>query len=699
MTAHRLSSLMRSTGVATVAALCGALVLTASTASTAAAQAGAEAGAEAALPVIEAATTTSPSASLEIQGGFAAIDSNGETRLIAATSLGGLEVYDSAGRLLDTVPAGEAAGLGVAYGFPLNGRPTTLIGVTDVTDNSLRFFTLRDGALSEVGAGAEPAGFAAENICFHHHALDGRTYAFVMGDGGEIDQRLVYESAPGRVSTRAVRRVQVPSPVEQCAADSASGLLYVAEETVGLWRLSADAEADVDAVLVDSPRFGALEGEVKGLTLYDGGPGARWLIASDSEAGRLNVYDRENDDAYIGSFAIAAAGETIGEPGRLSTLGLGAGSLTVVDEDGLNLKVVSIADIAAAIGRPAGAPQDPRVFHDSAVPTVTATVQTVPVDSFGDAADDPAIWVHPTDPAQSLIIATDKKAGLYVYDMQGQVVQFLPVGKVNNVDVRDGFSLNGQSATIVTASNRTTRGISIFRLDPATRRLTDVADGVQPTELNDPYGQCMYRNPETGRTYVFINGDETRKRQWELVDVGDGRVQARFVRELTFSSQTEGCVADDETGVLYVGEEDVGLWRISAEPDGGTELAAVAMIADNAALADDLEGVALYDLGGGRGYIIGSSQGNDTYAVWRREGNQEYLGSFAIVSDPALGIDGASETDGLDVTSRNLGPGFEHGALIVQDGRRVMPQGNQNYKYVPWSAIAEALNLEVRQAQ
>ena len=61
-----------------------------------------------------------------------------------------------------------------------------------------------------------------------------------------------------------------------------------------------------------------------------------------------------------------------------------------------------------------------------------------------------------------------------------------------------------------------------------------------------------------------------------------------------------------------------------------------------------------------------------------------------------IGIDGISETDGLEVTSRNLGPGFEHGAMIAQDGRNVMPVENQNYKYVPWKAIAEALGLEMR---
>src|SRR3546814_12710561 len=69
----------------------------------------------------------------------------------------------------------------------------------------------------------------------------------------------------------------------------------------------------------------------------------------------------------------------------------------------------------------------------SRVPAVTALVETVPAGSYGDAADDPAIWANPGDPAASLVIATDKKAGLYVYDMRGEVVQFLPDGKMNNV--------------------------------------------------------------------------------------------------------------------------------------------------------------------------------------------------------------------------------------------------------------------------
>ena len=82
--------------------------------------------------------------------------------------------------------------------------------------------------------------------------------------------------------------------------------------------------------------------------------------------------------------------------------------------------------------------------------------------------------------------------------------------------------------------------------------------------------------------------------------------------------------------------------------------------------------------------------------MYRREGDNAYVGSFAVVADGARGIDGISETDGLDVSSRNLGPGFEHGAMVAQDGRNVLPIENQNYKYVSWDAIARALGLEQR---
>ncbi|QHC48451.1 phytase [Billgrantia tianxiuensis] len=52
---------------------------------------------------------------------------------------------------------------------------------------------------------------------------------------------------------------------------------------------------------------------------------------------------------------------------------------------------------------------------------ISAQGETVPVASRGDAADDPAIWYNADAPERSLVLGTDKKRGLEVYDLQGNV--------------------------------------------------------------------------------------------------------------------------------------------------------------------------------------------------------------------------------------------------------------------------------------
>lgn len=652
-----------------------------------------------------AATRTDVTATREIGSAAVVLDpaDRGAHRIVASAALGGIELYDLGGRRLATAPGGEAAAVAVGYGVRADAPDAPLIATVDTTDNRLRLYSLDADRFAEVGAGPMLLGFAGEGVCTWRNPLDAALYLFIVGDGGEIEQRLVHAAGDGRVGTRVVRRIGVPSTVKQCVV-SADGDAYAAEEAVGVWRFAADPEADVAATLVDSPR-GHLAEEVGGVALVDGGDGHRWLFASDADGARVNVYDRDDDDAYLGSFAVAAGDVRVEEPGPLFAAGtsLGAafpdGALLIADEEadaGADVKLVPIGAIARALSLSAGPSPDPRRVPAASVPAVTPLYETQPVPSYGDAADDPAIWRHPTDPARSLIVATDKKGGMVVYDMQGRQVQYRPDGKMNNVDLRDGYRLDGRDVTLVAASDRTRKAIALYVLDGERRELLDVAAGVQPTGLEDPYGLCLYRSAGSGKTYVFINSGDGPLHQWELVDAGGGKVRADLVRKLAFETQTEGCVADDATGTLFIGEEDVALWRLSAEPDGGDTMTAVDRVADNDRIRDDLEGVGLYDLGGGRGYLVVSSQGNDTYAVYRREGAQEYLGSFAVASDGARGIDGISETDGLDVSSANLGPGFEHGALVAQDGRNVLPVENQNYKIVPWSAIAAALGLEMR---
>jgi 3-phytase len=359
-------------------------------------------------------------------------------------------------------------------------------------------------------------------------------------------------------------------------------------------------------------------------------------------------------------------------------------------------RLAALAIAAVLIGPAVSAAADLNPTRDlpppAGVPTVSPVRETAVVEHPADAADDPAIWVNPKDPARSAVIGTDKKGGLYVYDLAGKALQYLPNGRMNNVDLRAGFKLAGRDVVLVTASDRTHKSVAILVLDPETRQLADVADGVQASELSDPYGLCMYRSRKSGETYVFVNDPTGLVRQWRLVATPAGKVRAEVVRSFALNSQVEGCVADDDTGVLYIGEEDVALWRFGAEPGASDRKVAVARVKDNPALKDDLEGVGLWAGAKGRGYLVVSSQGNNTYAVFERQGRNRYLGSFAIAPNGA-GVDGVSETDGLDVTSAAL-PGFPDGLLVTQDGYNVSPPENQNFKFVSWRDVAAKLDLK-----
>ena len=323
---------------------------------------------------------------------------------------------------------------------------------------------------------------------------------------------------------------------------------------------------------------------------------------------------------------------------------------------------------------------------------VTADMETPAVETEGDAADDMAIWVNPADPEQSRIIGTQKKSGLYVYDLKGEIVQFLPDGRMNNVDLRDGFNLAGRKVTVVASTNRTANSISLYAIDPETTELYDVANGVQATGFEDPYGLCMYHSARDGGFYVFANDkDFGDYKQWKLVATAEGKIELQTVREFTVGDQTEGCVADDKTGELYIGEENTGIWKYEAEATSEEHRRLIRLI-DNRSLTADVEGLALYHTKEGKGYLVASSQGDFTYALFDRDNGYDYVGSFQVVDDTKAGIDGSQETDGLEALSTPL-PGYPQGVFMAQDGFNTLPEENQNFKLVDWRKIADALKL------
>lgn len=315
---------------------------------------------------------------------------------------------------------------------------------------------------------------------------------------------------------------------------------------------------------------------------------------------------------------------------------------------------------------------------------VSAAMETA--GTTGDA-DDPAIWVNPADPAQSLVLGTDKSAGLYVYDLTGAQRGFFPDGKLNNVDLRP-VTLAGKSVTLAGASRRDDDTLVFYVIEnDALRQAAPFALPAIPPgmpEVDDIYGFTM--GQDAGGTYAFANFKSGHVLQYRIETTAEP-LSLTLVRHWRLGSQPEGMVADDRAGHVYVGEEDVGIWRFPLSPEQLPTAVAVDTIPSACLPRDDVEGLAIHD-GATARYLVASAQGIHRAAIYRLDGDA--LPTCQALVEVAPGaIDGVTETDGLDVTALPLGPDYPQGALVMMDDQNA--GYTTNFKLMDWSAIAAQL--------
>jgi myo-inositol-hexaphosphate 3-phosphohydrolase len=320
-------------------------------------------------------------------------------------------------------------------------------------------------------------------------------------------------------------------------------------------------------------------------------------------------------------------------------------------------------------------------------PVLQASAQTTPVARHGDAADDPAIWVHAQEPGRSLVLGTNKKQGLLVNDLSGAQRQLLEVGRINNVDLRQGIRTGGAVFDLAVATQRDEQALVLFGID-ADGRVTELAR--LPTDLGDIYGLCVGRTPD-GQLDAFPN-DKDGRVQHIRIERLDGQWRSRVLRQFKLASQPEGCVVDEREQRLFVGEEKRGIWAVDSRGDQPARPQLIMPVGK--ALVADVEGLAIYQgRAGGPSYLVVSSQGNDSFLVLDAKPPYALRGGFRIGINAALGIDGVSETDGIEVTSADLGGIYAQGLMVVQDGHKRLPDGPQNFKLLPWADVARALKL------
>ncbi|GAB3137278.1 phytase [Micromonospora sonneratiae] len=259
-------------------------------------------------------------------------------------------------------------------------------------------------------------------------------------------------------------------------------------------------------------------------------------------------------------------------------------------------------------------PFSAQAAQTAGIPEVEAELETPALfddDAGGNAnADDPAIWLHPTHPARSVVIGTAKEGGLFAYSLSGSVLQAVPVpapprpgdegGRFNNVDLLYDVKVGGTPRDLAVVSDRGRDQLRVYRIDPAAARvgaapLVDVTDPAAPLifsvdqdEVNEQrtvYGLAAWQDRATGRSYALVSRrDTTELALLRLIATPAGRVTYTVERTLTMPAsftlpnganwqpclepgedpQFEGMVVDARTGTLYAGQEDVGIWRMPA---------------------------------------------------------------------------------------------------------------------------------------
>jgi 3-phytase len=300
--------------------------------------------------------------------------------------------------------------------------------------------------------------------------------------------------------------------------------------------------------------------------------------------------------------------------------------------------------------------------------------------------DDPAIWINYKNPAESLVIGTDKNrdGGIYAYNLNGNVVRVCSgIDRPNNVDIAYGFSYRGETIDIAVVTERMKQRIRVFRLP-----------GLEPVDNGDlivfegeperaPMGVAVYKRPRDGALFILVSGksgpEEGYIGEFRLMENDKGDLEMNFVRQFgKFSGkkEIESIAVDSEQGYVYYSDEGAGVRKYHADPDAadaGKELALFASLG----FAGDHEGISIYCLEKGKGYILVSDQQANRFWVYSREGSKDHPHSHKLLK--IIGVQ-TEESDGSEVTSLPL-PGFPGGLFVAMSN-------GKTFHYYDWREIA-----------
>ena len=633
-------------------------------------------------------------------------NTSNKSLLIAALEEDGLAVFNEQGKQVQHIESNEMVGVDVRYGIiSESGENIDIAAVVLADDNAFAFYRIDESSKKPLNKiGQFNVSIKLEGVCLAKNLTTGALYVNGFSDEGDwVQFKLNYD---GKEITSAlqekgkalpVRQTKVGGKLSTCVVDDGTSTLYLAEQDIGVWQYGADPEDVKERSLLDVAKPLGHFTEVESIDIAYQKNGKGLIIIADEGEGFL-LYDRSSK-AYLNKFSIDGVEEA--KLVTVSNNGLWIGNTELEQPIYQTLSFSELANLG--LNNIAGYSNEDKWINNSALNTsnislVKASAETEAVNKSGDAADDPALWFDKEHPEKSLVIATNKKGGLLAYDLKGTEIQFIKGNEVNNVDIRQDIKgADGHYYDIAAASNRELNTIALYTISNKLAKkpinvLEVIGEHRHPeapelaTDISKIYGLCMGQSAD-GIPYVYVNGKSGEIEQWRI-NVNNGKATGDLVRKLKVATQPEGCVVDDKTQTLYVGEEDVAIWSFDARENGSTAASLFVAIDDENIVAD-IEGVTLYQTEE-ESFLLASIQGSNTYAVFDLNDGGKYLQNFAVIGDDSKGVDGASDTDGIHATSLNLGPDYPKGVFLAQDWYNLSDKYqplNQNFKIVDWRDI------------
>jgi len=313
---------------------------------------------------------------------------------------------------------------------------------------------------------------------------------------------------------------------------------------------------------------------------------------------------------------------------------------------------------------------------------------TVPVE---EDSDDPAIWLHPTAPSQSLILGTVKgnPGALYVYDLNGKIIAEKVVKNLpgpNNVDVEYGLMLNGAAIDIAVTALQEGNQLRVFQL-PEMRAIDGGGLPVFAGESKQrarPMGIALYRRPGDHALFALVSrkSGPTAGYLWQyrLQEGEAGKVTAIKVREFgkwSGRGEIEALAVDDTPGFVYYSDEQYGIHKYHADPDAANANKELAVFGTTG-FKEDREGISIYQIDGGAGYILVSNQQAGTFHVYKREGEPDDPHRHELLAELKVC---ARDSDGSEVTNVALNAAFSAGLFVAMSDVRT-------FQFYSWADLA-----------